>query len=199
MPLRAQEVLFRASSHSMEVEFELNRCNIPFVKFGGKKFLETAHVKDVIAVLRWAENQRDKLAGFRALQLLPGIGPKIARRILDGINPGKFVASLLAAQVPKMAATDWPGLVRLMARRVSTNTVRIASAPESIEGMPQRLVRRAGGINLFPCQCTELVGFLLTGDASIRIRSIAHSPADPYDAGGKISREKQALERDAVR
>jgi len=86
-----------------------------------------------------------------------------------------------------------------MAGGVSASASAIASVRKRREGMPQRLARCARGVNLFPCQCAELVGFLLSDDARIRIRSIAHSPADPSDAGGKISREKQALEREAVR
>ena len=70
--LKAQAVLFRTSHHSDPLEVELTRRNIPFVKFGGLKFLEAAHVKDVLAVLRFAENPRDRVAGFRVLQLLPG-------------------------------------------------------------------------------------------------------------------------------
>ena len=73
--LKEQAVLFRASHHSGPLEIELTRRNIPFVKFGGLKFLDAAHVKDVLAVLRFAENPRDRVAGFRVLQLLPGIGP----------------------------------------------------------------------------------------------------------------------------
>ena len=65
--LKQQAVLFRASHHSAPLEVELTRRNIPFVKFGGLKFLEAAHVKDVLALLRWAENPRDRVAGFRAV------------------------------------------------------------------------------------------------------------------------------------
>ena len=70
--LKTQAVLFRASHHSGPLEIELTRRNIPFVKFGGLKFLDAAHVKDTLAVLRFAENPRDRVAGFRVLQLLPG-------------------------------------------------------------------------------------------------------------------------------
>ena len=73
--LKRQAVLFRAAHHSAALEVELARRNIPFVKYGGLKFLEAAHVKDVLCVLRWAENPRDAVAGFRVLQLLPGVGP----------------------------------------------------------------------------------------------------------------------------
>ena len=81
--LKSQAVLFRASHHSASLEVELTRRNIPFVKFGGLKFLEAAHIKDVLAVLRWAQNIRDRVAGFRVAQLLPGIGPSSAARLLD--------------------------------------------------------------------------------------------------------------------
>ena len=73
--LKSQAVLFRAAHHSAALELELTRRNIPFVKFGGLKFLDAAHVKDVLALLRFAENPRDRVAGFRVAQLLPGVGP----------------------------------------------------------------------------------------------------------------------------
>ncbi len=68
-----------ARSHSDLLEVELSRRKIPFVKYGGLKFLEAAHVKDLLAVLRWADNPRNQLAAFRTLQLLPGMGPVNAR------------------------------------------------------------------------------------------------------------------------
>ena len=67
--LKHQAVLFRASHHSGALEVELTRRNIPFVKFGGLKFLDAAHVKDVLSVLRFAQNPRDSIAGFRTMQL----------------------------------------------------------------------------------------------------------------------------------
>jgi len=72
--LKSQAVLFRSSSHSAQLELELTRRGIPFVKYGGLKFLEAAHIKDVLSVLRWAENPRSRLAGFRTVKLLPGVG-----------------------------------------------------------------------------------------------------------------------------
>ncbi|HEX7935169.1 MAG TPA: ATP-dependent helicase, partial [Paraburkholderia sp.] len=85
MKLKSQAVLFRAAHHSAALEIELTRRNIPFVKFGGLKFLDSVHVKDVLAVLRWAENPRDRVAGFRVVQLLPGVGPATAAKVLDEI------------------------------------------------------------------------------------------------------------------
>ena len=76
--LRRQAVLFRSSHHSDVLELELVRRNIPYVKYGGLKFLEAAHVKDLLAVLRWADNPRNRVAAWRTLQLLPGVGPATA-------------------------------------------------------------------------------------------------------------------------
>ena len=70
--LRRQAVLFRASHHSMLLEAELARANIPFHKYGGLKFVETAHVKDLMAFLRLAENPRDEVSGARLLPLSAG-------------------------------------------------------------------------------------------------------------------------------
>ena len=78
--LKRQAVLFRSSHHSDVLELELVRRNIPYMKYGGLKFLEAAHVKDALAVLRWADNPRNRVAAWRALQLLPGVGPKGAER-----------------------------------------------------------------------------------------------------------------------
>ena len=78
IPLKWQAVLFRASRHSAQLELELARRKIPFVMYGGQKFLEAAHVKDIICLLRWCQNPSDHVAGFRVLQLLPGIGATTA-------------------------------------------------------------------------------------------------------------------------
>jgi DNA helicase-2/ATP-dependent DNA helicase PcrA len=86
VPLRQQAVLFRTGHHSDLLEVELTRRNIPFVKFGGLKFLESAHIKDVLAILRILENPKDEVSWFRVLQLLDGIGPAHARSIMRAIG-----------------------------------------------------------------------------------------------------------------
>src|SRR6516164_5556518 len=119
IPLKQQAVLFRASHHSAQLEIELTRRNIPFVKYGGLKFLEAAHIKDVLAFLRWAENLRDRVSGFRLVQLLPGIGPATAGRLLDGLAEANHrLEALLDFHPPAATVEDWPaftdafGLVR---------------------------------------------------------------------------------------
>lgn len=115
--LKQQAVLFRASAHSARLEMELTRRNIPFVKFGGLKFLEAAHVKDVLAVLRWAENPRDRISGFRAIQLLAGVGPKTAGRVLDNVCAAPEGCALLAEQpVPEAARAGWQEFAALVER-----------------------------------------------------------------------------------
>jgi DNA helicase-2/ATP-dependent DNA helicase PcrA len=112
--LKSQAVLFRASHHSSILEVELTRRGIPFVKFGGLRFLDAAHVKDVLACLRLAENPRDRVAGFRALQLVPGIGPATAGRLLDAIATSRDLAELADAKPPRNAGADWPALAALV-------------------------------------------------------------------------------------
>jgi DNA helicase-2/ATP-dependent DNA helicase PcrA len=113
--LKRQAVLIRTSHHSDLLELELGRRNIPFVKFGGLKFLEVAHVKDLLAVLRWAENPRDAMAAFRVLQLLVGVGPGHAQRALDHLANARFeLAALARFRPPAAAAEDWPGLCEML-------------------------------------------------------------------------------------
>lgn len=112
--LKNQAVLFRASHHSAPLEIELVRRNIPFVKFGGLKFLESAHVKDALSVLRWMENPRDRVAGFRVLQLIPGIGPRTAVQVLDNLDLAQDVAMALGeSKVPSGAAAGWKDFLDL--------------------------------------------------------------------------------------
>ncbi|MBI3580338.1 MAG: ATP-binding domain-containing protein [Ignavibacteriales bacterium] len=85
IPLEEMAVLFRSSFLSFDLEIELTKANIPFVKFGGFKFIETAHVKDMIAYLRVLENPRDVVAWNRILLLIDGVGPRTAEKVIEDI------------------------------------------------------------------------------------------------------------------
>ena len=110
--LKQQAVLFRTSHHGGPLEVELTRRNIPFVKFGGLKFLDSAHVKDMLALLRFVQNPRDRVAGFRLMQLLPGVGPTSAQHVLDAMadqpNP---LAALSEIPPPPRSGDDWASFV----------------------------------------------------------------------------------------
>jgi DNA helicase-2/ATP-dependent DNA helicase PcrA len=114
--LKEQAVLFRTSSHSGSLEIELTRRNIPFVKFGGLKFLDAAHIKDMLALLRFVENPRDRVAGFRLMHLIPGVGPASAQRVLDHMagDPDPIVA-LAHAPVPPRSGEDWSAFTAVIA------------------------------------------------------------------------------------
>src|SRR5689334_24978116 len=86
--LRDQAVLVRAAHHSDMLEIELSARKVPYVKFGGLRFTDTAHVKDFLAAARILVNPADELAWFRLLRLHEGIGPAHARRVLDALDPG---------------------------------------------------------------------------------------------------------------
>ena len=111
--LRRQAVLFRAAHHSLHLELELGRRGIPFHKYGGLRFVETAHVRDALAFLRLAENPRDLLAGTRVLSLLPGVGPRTARGLLEPVQRSGGFQGWESARVPTAAGRLWPELVAL--------------------------------------------------------------------------------------
>src|SRR5207253_9669396 len=114
--LKEQAVLFRTSSHSGPLEIELTRRNIPFVKFGGLKFLDAAHIKDMLALLRFVENPRDRVAGFRILHLLPGVGPASAQRVLDHMTEAADpVAALCNLPSPPRAGGAWHAFIQTVA------------------------------------------------------------------------------------
>ena len=106
LSLKGQAVLFRTSHHSAALELELTRRNIPFVKFGGLKFLEATHVKDLLSVLRWAQNPRARMAGLRVAQLVPGIGTASAKRLMDLMAAAADPLDALRAFKPPPTAAD---------------------------------------------------------------------------------------------
>jgi DNA helicase-2/ATP-dependent DNA helicase PcrA len=113
--LKRQAVLFRSSHHSDLLELELVRRNIPYVKYGGLKFLEASHVKDMLAMLRWADNPKNRISAFRALQLLPGMGPANAGRCFTHFEgSGHDWSTLSSFSAPPLASEAWPQFACLM-------------------------------------------------------------------------------------
>jgi DNA helicase-2/ATP-dependent DNA helicase PcrA len=118
IPLREQAVLMRAAHHSDLLELELGRRRIPYVKYGGIRYLEAAHVKDFLCLVRLVVNPADQISWFRILQLLEGVGPRVARQILDGLEldlatlPQQWSSS---TAVPSSARADGAGLVDALA------------------------------------------------------------------------------------
>ncbi len=149
--LRNQAVLFRASHHSDLLELELVRRNIPYVKYGGLKFLEAAHVKDMLAVLRWADNPQNRVAAFRALQLLPGVGPAGAARTFTRFESDAYAWSTLqtgAADLNELlqylAEAPWQGQVQRVREWYLPHLERIYDAAQVRAGDLQQLEKIAG-------------------------------------------------------
>lgn len=115
IPLNKQAILFRASHHSLPIELELGQRNIPFAKYGGLKFIETAHAKDVLAVLRLVENPRDVTAALRVLMLLPGIGRKKATQLIEMLRQEASSFGAWKNFKPPQATRDhWPLFIALL-------------------------------------------------------------------------------------
>ena len=145
--LKQQAVLFRASHHSMALEAELGRRNIPFVKYGGLRFLETAHIRDVISFLRLAENPLDMVAGFRVLVLLPGIGQSKASALLDQLRGAGGQFETWESWTPPTALRDlWPqflGLLRGLQRPPREDDQNVASSLYAIRSYYTPLLEAA--------------------------------------------------------
>jgi DNA helicase-2/ATP-dependent DNA helicase PcrA len=135
--LRRQAVLFRASHHSDVLELELVRRNIPYVKYGGLKFLEAAHVKDLLAVLRWADNPKNRVAAFRALQLQSGVGPASAERSFTRFEAEGFSWKALKSGSPELdellrhlADSPWEGQLQRVREWYEPHLERIYDAAQ---------------------------------------------------------------------
>jgi len=133
IPLRRQAVLFRAAHLSDSLEVELARRNIPYHKYGGLRFLEAAHVKDLVAFLRLFENPRDELAWFRVLQLMDGVGPSTSSRIIDHVADHRDDPRSIASFTPPPAAHEaFASLVELVEQVAPMGTKNPAAQIERI-------------------------------------------------------------------
>ncbi len=186
VPLRQQAVLFRSSHHSDFLEVELTRRNIPYVKYGGLKFLEAAHVKDLLAVLRWADNPRNRLAGFRVLQLLPGMGPAHSQRCLDEIGrTGAPWPALAAWTAPPAARADWPALARLMATLAAPSSAWPGQVEHVRDWFRPHLERRYDAAAVRAGDLEQLAH--IAGGYPNRERFLTELALDPTQASGNLS------------
>jgi DNA helicase-2/ATP-dependent DNA helicase PcrA len=127
--LQKQAVLFRAAHHSADLELELSRRRIPFVKYGGLRYLEAAHVKDLLAAFRLADNPRDEMAWFRLLQLLPGVGPAKARRAIDALRDVDRTLPISHAQIHER----WAGVLDVLPSDSQELSVALIESMRSTE------------------------------------------------------------------
>ena len=181
--LRRQAVLFRSSHHSDFLEVELTRRNIPYVKYGGLKFLEAAHVKDLLAVLRWAENPRNRIAAFRVLQLLPGMGPAHSDRCLRHCTErAATLAALRAFDPPTAARADWPGLVELLALLAAPGAAWPGQAERVRDWYRPHLERNYDAAVVRAGDLEQLVR--IAGGYATRERFLTELALDPPQASG---------------
>jgi DNA helicase-2/ATP-dependent DNA helicase PcrA len=142
--LKRQAVLFRAAHHALPLEMELQRRNIPYHKYGGLKFTETAHVKDLTAILRLAENPRDIAAGLRVLTLLPGVGPQTAQRLMDALAQagGDFLAWADQVSPAPAAKAAWASFVPLMIDLTRPEGMELSAQVHAVREMYAPLLER---------------------------------------------------------
>jgi DNA helicase-2/ATP-dependent DNA helicase PcrA len=189
--LMKQAVLFRAGYNSDALEVELGRRNIPFVKWGGLRFLESAHIKDLLAFLRIVENPRDELSWMRVLQLLEGIGPGRARQALEHLHQHQDNPSaLLTWKAPAGAHDQVHDLVGLLNGLAADDPEPpLASQIERVRRFytplfekhyeqPEMRVRDLDQLELLAQQATSRTAFLadLTLDPPVSTADLAGPP-----------------------
>jgi DNA helicase II / ATP-dependent DNA helicase PcrA len=190
--LRRQAVLFRAGHHSALLEIELARRNIPFVKYGGLKFLEAAHVKDLLALLRMIDNPHDELAWFRALQLVEGVGQTTARAVMDAVGVGRRSTSespltrLIddAPRVPGAAASQFEELRRALA--VCADDPPVPAQIDCLRSFYEPIVRRRYDSPDARLRDLEQLGALAAGTPS-RERFVSELTLDPPVSTGDLA------------
>jgi DNA helicase-2/ATP-dependent DNA helicase PcrA len=163
--LKRQAVLFRSAHHADGLELELVRRNIPYVKYGGLKFLEAAHVKDLLGILRWADNPKNRVAAFRSLQRLPGIGPAKAERIFTRFEAEVFSFHALSTSCESFdelmkwlgdEKTPWAGQVARVREWFAPHLEQLYDAAEVRAGDLAQLERISTGFETREKFLTEL-------------------------------------------
>lgn len=136
MALSDQAVLFRAGYHSDVLELELGRRDIPYVKWGGLKFLEAAHIKDLVSLLRVLDNPYDELAWNRVLRTLPGVGPATVRSMSAAIGLSSIDAETgVDRQGPGEATADSAGVKNPLDRFLRDEIAAPPAAREEFESL----------------------------------------------------------------
>lgn len=188
VPLKRQAVLFRSSHHAAPLEIELTRRNIPFVKHGGLRFVEAAHVKDLLSVLRWADNPRHGIAAFRALQLLAGFGPANAQRCLDHVAAnGHALRALAGFGAPPAAGDDWPAFVALMQALADPATPWAGQVEQARRWYQPLLERRHDDASVRGADLDMLAAISLQFPS--RERFLTELALDPPQASGDLAGE----------
>ena len=141
IPLGEMCVLFRAGYMSADLEIELANRNIPFEKWGGLKFLEAAHVKDVVAFLRVIDNPRDEVSWYRLLMLMPGIGDTTARALMASMAERGWDPDALTHWTAPPRARDAHRALSQLLRRLRGQARADAPAPEHSVGAEIDLIR----------------------------------------------------------
>jgi DNA helicase II / ATP-dependent DNA helicase PcrA len=184
--LKRQAVLFRSGHHSDFLEVELTRRNIPYVKYGGLKFLEAAHVKDLLSVLRWAENPRNRIAAFRVLQILPGMGPAHSDRCLTEMAAaGGALGALAKFQPPASARPEWAALTDLLASLADPAAVWSGQVEQVRDWYRPHLERNYDAAQVRGGDLDQLVR--IAGGYPSRERFLTELALDPPQATGDLS------------
>jgi DNA helicase II / ATP-dependent DNA helicase PcrA len=192
--LQKQAVLFRAAHHSADLEIELARRRIPFIKYGGLRYLEAAHVKDLLAAFRLADNPRDEMAWFRLLQLLPGVGPAKAKRAVNALRDTDGKIPLSHAEVRRR----WSSVVDVLPSDAREMSGDLASslcekASEPVELHAER-IRRAiaplitSSYEDAPLRLEDLGALVLASAGSLRLSDVAAEQAlEPPASTGDLA------------
>jgi DNA helicase-2/ATP-dependent DNA helicase PcrA len=189
LELKDQAVLFRGSHHSDRLELELVRRNIPYVKYGGLKFLEAGHVKDLLSVLKWGDNPRNQVAAFRVLKLLPGMGPAYAARCFEFLSANDHSFSALRNFSPPSATrVDWPAFCDLMnslASSVSDDHGWQTDLAEVRRWYQPHLERLYDGLDTREADLEQLEQ--ISGKYPTRERFLTELTLDPPSASGDLA------------
>jgi len=195
VPLRRQAVLFRTGHHSDLLEIELARRNIPFVKYGGLKFMEAAHVKDTLALLRILENPFDEVSWFRVLQLLDGVGPGRARALMAELGvrrrgevPQPDPVARLAGALTDVPPSAAPELDELRAALADCRADRLGPATQidRLRGFLAPVIQRRYDGAVARVRDVEQLAHLASGSTS-RGRFLAELTLDPPASTGDLA------------